>query len=438
MTTKYKDVEKRIINQIETGVFYDGERLTSCRELAENLDINKITVNKAYSELERKHYVYSIPRGGFYVIGKKGATKVVTDTVDFSAVKPEGKLIPFRAFTHAMNNAIDLHKVKLFNENDPKGLLSLRKTLTERLASDGIYTKTENLLITHGSQQDIDLVLQLLFKETKKKLLIESPTYSLAIKRAQSLGVSIETIERSKEGLCLDTLETLLKTGEIKCFYIIPRYHNPTGYSLNEQQKKSIAKLCDKYGVWILEDDYLGDLGKTGEGLSIHYYDTSQQVIYLRSFSKTFMPGIRIGAMCCPEPLMRDLVALKKNIDLGTSILPQSALDIFIQSGMYDKHIQKIRVAYKRKLERSKKLLESTDTGDLIYSVPATGIFIWLEHVNEQELSQKIKKLEDQGIKMKTSESFYINGKGRNQIRLCISSVPEEKIYTIALILKIL
>lgn len=436
MKTKFEAVQAYIIKKIEAGTFADGERLPSCRQLSIELGINKITINKAYSALEEKHYVYSVPRGGFYVINRSDEVRVTSELIDFTLVKPEEKLIPFRAFTHAMNNAIELHKVKLFNENNPQGLLSLRETLSKRFALDGIYASPENMVITHGSQQGLDLAFQLLCKG--KKLLIESPSYSLAINRAKSLGLEIESIDRTKDGISIQALENIFRSGDVACFYIVPRYHNPTAYSLSETQKKEIAALCNQYDVWIIEDDYLGDLGKAGEGLPIHYYDTNQRVVYLRSFSKTFMPGIRIGALLCPDDLIERFINLKKNIDLGTSVLTQSALDIFIQSGMYDQHIKKIRKSYQRKLSSARRLLESYKDKDFTYFVPETGIFIWLESEAFGNGVIKIEALKKEGLSIKTSESFYLDNCGHNQVRLCISSVDETDIYELSRILKML
>lgn len=429
-------VQEFILKKISTGEYTSGMRLPSCRQLASELAVNKITVNKAYEALEIRHYLYSIPRGGYYVVEGKVDERERKAPIDFSLVRPEENLIPFRRFSHCMNNAIELYKERLFLENPPEGLLELRKILEERFKRDGVYGSAENILITHGGQQGIDLIFQVLFQVSDKKILLEVPTYSLAIKRAEQLNISIDVIERSEKGINLKTLESKFKTGEIGAFYCISRYHNPTGFSLPEEQKKKIAYLAGKYDVWIIEDDYLGDLGHSSDGRPIHYYDTENKVVYIRSFSKTFMPSIRIGALLCPDMLRHELIQLKRTVDLSTSALPQSSLALFFSSGLYDKHLKKIKKIYEKKLRTSSYLLTSLDTHNLKWYVPKSGIFIWLEWNGETNISKVIPLLAEMGIKIVSSHACYYGTKDHNTLRLCISSVKEENLLAIDKIIK--
>jgi len=436
--TKCEDVQENILKQIREGVHKEGERLPSCRKLASELKVNKITVNKAYESLEQQHYVYSIPRGGYYVVHELPKGKRQERVIDFSAVKPQDELIPFRAFTHAMNKAIDCYKETLFNDNSPMGMQSLREVLVDMFAEESVYCTADALMVTHGTQQGIDLVLQTLFLGQQGQLLIESPTYSLALKRAQQLNIDIVTIERSEKGLDIARLEQLFKSHDIKCFYIMPRYHNPTGYSLSEAQKRQIVTLCAKYKVLIIEDDYLGDLRDKQVGAPMHYYDTENTVIYLRSFSKTFMPSIRLGALVCSHELMPELVALKKTVDLGTAALSQSALEVFIRSGMYEKHKRKIKKIYDRKLERCRHICASLASGSVNWHVPTTGIFIWLEIPKTTDFVWVQSALRAENIIIKDSNSFYYKEQSDCFIRLCILSISEKELHALSTVLKVL
>ncbi len=436
--TKCEDIQEIILEGIREGIHKEGERLPSCRKLASQLKVNKITVNKAYECLEQQHYVYSIPRGGYYVVHDLPEGKTSERLIDFTAVKPQEELIPFRAFTHAMNKAIDIYKGTLFSDNSPMGMKSLREALVDMFAKESIYCTADGLMVTHGAQQGIDLVLQALFLGQQGQLLIESPTYSLALKRARQLNIDMVTIERSDQGLDIAFLEDLFKTHYIKCFYIMPRYHNPTGYSLSETQKRQIVTLCAKYKVFIIEDDYLGDLRDKQAGAPMHYYDTENTVIYLRSFSKTFMPSIRLGALVCPHVLMQELVAIKKTVDLSTAALSQSALEVFICSGMYEKHKRKIKKIYDEKLKRCRHICASLASDSVKWHVPTTGIFIWIELPEIIDFTGIQRALRDENIIVKDSSAFYYKEQSKHFLRLCILSVSEKELHALSTVLKAL
>lgn len=439
-------VKNYILGEIKEGRIKNGERLPSCREVASQLSINKITVNRAYHELEEEHRVYSIPRGGFYLINSVASIKVRPREVDFKNVKPDERLIPYREFTHVMNKAVEMYKNSLFEYETSGGLTSLRDTLRSEFEKDGVYIGSNNIIITHGAQQAISLVLQSIFKGKNVKLLVEVPTYNLLLKLAEYLGIEVVGIERYKDGFDFRNMEKILASGDVGAFYIIPRHHNPTGYNLAEKDKQRIADLANKYKVVIIEDDYLADLGSRKGSMPIHYYDKNKSTVYIRSFSKTFMPGIRMGAAVVPEPMYSDVLSFKQLSDLNTSKLPQEALNMFIKSGMYEKHIRKVRKLYEVKLRRANEIFKALYPEGLNYHVPEHGIFIWLElpgHIKGLEVE---KKLREHGILVKGAEEFLpgdfkesrSKGKGYNFLRLCISGVSEEQLDTLADVISVI
>ncbi len=441
---KADTVRAFIFKEIKVGRIKTGQRLPSCRELSARLGVNKITVNKAYHQLERENVVYSIPRGGFYLLDEYNDMAAKDgEKVDFSSVKPDEGLIPYREFTHVMNRAIDLHQRSIFNYEAVGGLASLRETLKNEFMKDGVYTNTEQIVITHGAQQAINLVLQAIFRGNKGRLLVEVPTYSLALRLADHLGIEVVGIERKKAGYDYRELEKLLASGEILAFYVIPRHHNPTGFTLVEGDKQRLAELSVKYNVTIIEDDYLADLGSKRSVLPIHYYDTSKNTVYIRSFSKTFMPGIRMGAAVLPKGMVETVLDLKHTNDLNTSKLPQAALDLFIKSGMYEKHIKKIKNLYEAKLKLAAEIMKSLDTEELFYHVPKHGIFIWLklpEDINAIELETE---LAGRGILIKVASEFFPVGyreeyKANSYVRLCVLGVKKENIKALASIISVI
>ena len=440
MKTNKTDVVKSfILEEIEAGRIKSGQRLPSCRVVASHLSINKITVNRAYNELEKEHMVFSIPRGGFYLIDFKEGQKQKVLEVDFRTVKPDDKLIPYREFAHVMNRAVDMYKRSLFGYESTGGLASLKETLKGEFQKDGVYTSASRIIITHGAQQAISLVLQSMFKSNKGKLLVEAPTYSLVLRLANHLEIDVIGIERKQDGFDYKELERLFRSGDVSAFYVIPRHHNPTGYILAEKDKQKIAELANKYNILVIEDDYLADLGSRKGSMPIHYYDISKSTVYIRSFSKTFMPGIRMGAAVLPEGIIEDVVSLKHITDLNTSKLPQAALDLFIKSGMYEKHIKKVKKSYEAKLKKSSEIFKAFSLKDIDCHIPQYGIFIWIKLPKDLDAAEVEKELENQGILVKAASEFFPSKwlkedtkNSYNFLRLCISGVAQENIAVLA------
>lgn len=436
---KTQIVKKYILKEVKEGRIKNGTRLPSCRKVASQLSINKITVNKAYNELEKEHKVFSIPRGGFYLVDFEEPSVVTHKEVDFCTVKPDDKLIPYREFTHVINRAVDEYKNSLFSYEPAAGLSTFRDTLMEMFEREGIYTTSDRIVVTHGAQQAINLVIQAVFQNSKGKLLVEVPTYDLVLKLAVYLRIEVVGIERKTDGYDYNEMERIFKKGDIAAFYVIPRHHNPTGYTLSENNKKKISELSCKYNVLVIEDDYLADLGDRKGSMPIHYYDINDCTVYIRSFSKAFMPGLRMGAVVLPKDMLEVVTSLKYLSDLNTSRLTQAALDMFIKSGMYEKHIKKVKKSYEVKLRKAKEIIKDLSLEELVWHVPEHGIFIWLKLPEYVELAALQKKLEDQGILVKTARGFFLeeecNKKCANYLRLCISGVSEENIGSIASII---
>ncbi|MEL7648095.1 MAG: PLP-dependent aminotransferase family protein [Sedimentibacter sp.] len=446
--SKKQLVMDHILMEIENGKILQGQRLPSCRKLAADLGINKITVNKAYEELEESHLVYSIPCGGFYLIRRHTEPFTSNAIVDFKTVRLEENLIPYREFNHVINTSVDRHHEDLFNYECSSGYLPLRRELKKMFENDGIYAQTEQILVTSGAQQAISLVFQAIFRNCSRKLLVEVPTYGLVLELADRLGIPMVGIPRSKDGYDLRQLGTIFKSGDVEAFYVVPRHQNPTGFTFDESTKRHVADLSQRYGIRIIEDDYLSDLGSKKNALPIHYYDTKKSTIYIRSFSKTFMPGIRIGAAVLPEDLANDIIQLKKLMDINTSQLPQAALQLFIQSGMYDKHNLNIRRSYERKLRIARRIMESLAPPRLYWHVPEHGIFLWLILPPGIAASVLEERLKQKGILINTAADCYLDAYCASEqgstasdipsraVRLCISGVSFDELDAIAVILR--
>lgn len=194
--------------------------------------------------------------------------------------------------------------------------------------------------------------------------MVEQPTYDIYLRFLETEGIPVYGIARTAAGIDMRELEQRFKSGEIKFFYTMSRYHNPIGTSYSAEERKVIARLAGKYDVYVLEDDYMADLGLERQFDPIFACDESSHVIYVKSFSKIIFPGLRVGAVVLPERLLKTFHAYKIYPD--TSLLSQAALEVYIKNGMYDRHKHKIGSLYESRMRALKESLERYNEPGLI------------------------------------------------------------------------
>jgi len=429
MKKKYELIIEYIERLAQRNELRQGERLPSIRSMTDKYKCNKSTVIRAYKELEMNHRIYSIPKSGYYLVERNTPNNNEYDSIDFSEVMPEPKLLPYKEFNHCINRAVELYKNNLFSYGGAQGLDSLRKTLERHFSEYQIFTSKKKIFITSGSQQALSILSKMSFPNGKKNILVEQPTYSLMHGLVEMNGDKLIGINRNYNGIDFDKLESIFMKEDIKFFYTIPRFHNPLGTSYLEKDKKRIVELAEKYDVYIVEDDYLIDIDTNKKRLPLFYYDISERVIYVKSFSKAFMPGIRIGAVVLHEGLKAEFLRLKRYYDLNTSVLAQGALEIFINSGMYKKHVKKAQLEYKRKMGFLGEFFRGLDTQGIEFYIPETGFFMWIKLPNSINVNMLAKRLEEKNIYISPAKKFFIgNTSVENSFRICISKLTKDKI----------
>jgi len=349
----FNDLEKLI----QIGEFKEGDKLPSIRSLSARYQCTKSTIIRALQELEKRHLIYSVLKSGYYVVKKTNENHARhSSVIDFASSAPDPDIFPYLDFQHCINKAIDTYKNDLFIYGTPKGLPSLIRIVQRQLTNYQVFTNEENIIITSGVQQALSLLTSIPFPNKKKTILIEQPSYHLLIEYLETHGIPVIGIERSAEGINLIELEYIFKTEDIKFFYTMPRFQNPLGTSYSKKEKEAIVRLAKKYDVFIVEDDYLADLERDAKADPMYSYDDSAHVIYLKSYSKVIFPGLRVGVAVIPDCLTESFLTYKKLQDIDSSMISQAALEIYIKSGMFERHKQKIRASY---YERSKRLAAS-------------------------------------------------------------------------------
>ncbi|MBP2033600.1 DNA-binding transcriptional MocR family regulator [Clostridium algifaecis] len=427
---KYEKIIKYIKKEISEGSLTYKKRLPSIRTVSQQFNCSIGTILKAYDKLEKDNIIYSSPKSGYYLLEDFHNINSSKNTIfDFSSGVPDIETFPYKDLQHCLNKSIKLHKETLFTYSDPRGLNSLRNVLKDHLHQYQIFTHEDNIVITSSSQQALNILSIMPFPNSKSNILIEQPTYYGMIKYLELNKTPALGIERGFNGINLNELENMFKYGNIKFFYTIPRFHNPTGYSYNKQEKMAIIKLAKKYNVYIIEDDITADLDLDKKNDPMFTYDTSGKVIYLKSYSKILMPGLRVAVLILPEILMKTFLDYKKWTDMNSPVLSQGALEIYLKSGMFDIHRRKISKLYSNRMTCLENTLSSLKQPKIKWNVPRSGYFACIYVDNKLRYDKIISTLSNQNIQLLDTRTCFLKEyRTDNYFRISISKTNEEKI----------
>ncbi|MGW8442599.1 aminotransferase-like domain-containing protein [Paenibacillus sp. S33] len=428
---KYVSILLDIELKIREGQYKSGYKLPSVREASELYRCSKSTILRAYAELEKKHAIYSIPQSGYYVVENLGDLhhSHMQDSVDFASASPDLNVFPYLDFQHCLNQAIDTYKYHLFTYGDSQGLETLRHTLVSHLADTQVFAKMDRIIVTSGVQQALEILAKMPFPNGKEKVLVEQPSYDIYLRFLEEENIPVSTIVRTAEGMDFHELENQFKNESIKFFYTMSRYHNPLGVSYNTEERKAIAALAAKYDVYIVEDDYMADLGADHLFDPIYAYDQTDHVIYLKSFSKIIFPGLRLGVAVLPEALLKTFNTYKRYVD--TSILSQAALDIYIKNGMYERHKHTICNLYSERVRALNKAVERyNQAGYVQTSAVTSGVYMQFKLPRTVNLGRLVQCLSARNIQVVAGKGFYLSGYREQEkfLRISISRAHLDQI----------
>ena len=330
--SKYEQVVHYLKEEIESGKLQTGSRLPSIRKLSQDFHCSKDTVQRALLELRYEKYIYSKPQSGYYVLEQQSSHEDLLISVN------DEHVAAYDDFRLCVNESLIGRENYLYNYYEhQEGLEELRKSVHSLLFDQAIYSKPDQLVMTTGTQQALFILSQIDFPGQAQEILVEQPTYHRMNQLLLAQNITYQTIERRVDGIDLNELEKQFKSGKIKFFYTIPRFHYPLGHSYSEEEKRAILDLAAKYQIYIVEDDYLGDLGpKLGQ--TFHYLDQNDLVIYIKSFSTSIFPALRITALILPNDIKDDFVAYKNILDYDNNLIMQKALSLYIDSQLFEKN----------------------------------------------------------------------------------------------------
>jgi 2-aminoadipate transaminase len=359
------------------------------------------------------------------------------DVISFAGGLPAPDVFPVKEFQEACQKVLSEHGPQALQYSTTEGYRPLREMIARHTARYGITVGPENILITSGSQQALDLIGKV-FINPGDRILVENPTYLGALQAWNAYQAEYVTVPLDDEGMQTEKLEAALRAGP-KFLYVLPNFHNPAGVTLSLERRKRLIELADHYGVPIIEDDPYGQLRYEGDHLpSLVVLDNEFQghngapysgnVIYLSTFSKTLAPGLRLGWIIAPEEVIRKLVQAKQGADLHTSTFTQMVAYEVARGGFLDRHVRFIRNVYRERRDAMLNALERYFPEGVRWTRPAGGLFLWVilpEHLNTTEL---LAEAIAERVAFVPGAPFHPDGSGQNTMRLNFSYMPPEKI----------
>ncbi len=453
----YLQLYEILREMIESGRLLRDTRLPSVREFTRVLGINQVTVVTAFRQLEGNGLVYAKSGSGTYVAGiiqrlptkienavlqdelypqsdstfiQNGQIVINKNTINFASATPTPDLFPVDNFKIVLNEVLDRDKGNAFSYHESQGFQPLRESITGLLAKGRLNFSVEDINVISGAQQGIDIIAKALIQQGDC-IITESPTYTGAVAVFKSRNAQLADVAMQPGGPDLNLLEYTIKKYKPKFMYTIPSFQNPTGCSYTNDKRRALLALAEKYGFFIMEDDYVSDLDfDQNNYFPLKALDTNGRVILIKSFSKLFMPGLRLGFMVVPSQLSQDLLAAKHTADISTSGLVQRAFDLYIRKGYWKSHFEFMYRIYSTRYEKITKALDTFLPRGCSFIKPGGGLNVWITLPLGFPVNSLLHMAAANDIAFAPGTIFHTGNTpdAANNIRLSFAAVQTDKI----------
>ncbi|HHW02741.1 MAG TPA: PLP-dependent aminotransferase family protein [Thermoanaerobacterales bacterium] len=353
--------------------------------------------------------------------------------ISLAGGNPSPDTFPVKELRNCFLEVLEKDWKRILQYSPTEGNSDLIEIIKQYSRNQGIDCENENILVTTGSQQGMDLVCKVLLNPGDE-VIVELPSYPGSIHTLRSYQAKLTGVPVDDEGIDIGILEEILqerqKTGKMpKFIYIIPTFQNPSGVTLTEDRRKSILKLAELYGITIVEDDPYNELRYDGENIKpIKAMDCNENVIYMSSFSKTFCPGVRVAWVIGQKDLVRKMVIGKQGVDLHTSSLNQAIVAEYCRNNFMESHIKNILLYYKEKRDIMLESLEMHFKNLATWTRPQGGFFIWVSLKKNVDTGELFSKAVEKGVVYVPGSSFCVDGSNKNSMRLSFATVSNENI----------
>ena len=444
----YQQLGDAICRMAEEGYLKPNEKLPPIRKLAEALGVNNVTVVNAYKYLESKKIVYSAIGSGTYLaeLHVKDRPLVSVDVlqrqmqmrlngqegngeiINFAKGSAPAALFPVDAFKELFNQVLERDRGNAFGNEHIQGYGPLREALCDYAAGFGIAATSDRIQVISGAQQGIDIIAKAVLSPGDV-VLVESPTYYGAAGAFLSRGAQLVEAPLQEDGLDIARLTALIKAYRPKILYTMPYFQTPTCINTSMEKKRKILELAYQYDFYVMEEDNQSDFNfSETEIVPLKALDYKNKVIYIKSFSRILMPGLRLGFMILPKAALTQVLSAKYTTDIETSGFMQKAFHLFLNSREWDIHMAKMRRMYRERYDAMSKAVRRYLQKGFDYKIPGGGLHFWLALNEEQGANQFCNQLAQRGVVVYPGSFFMLDGRDIPNIRLSFANVEEDRI----------
>lgn len=349
--------------------------------------------------------------------------------ISFAGGLPAPDFFPIREFGEACKHVLRTQGEEALQYGPTEGYPPLKKFIAEMLSKYGILVETDNIIMTNGSQQALDLIGKL-FIDPGDCMITSAPTYLGALQAWESYEARFCPISIDDEGMMIDDLPAILKSGhDHKLVYVLPNFHNPAGTTMPLERRERLVEIAREYDIVIIEDDPYGELRYEGEYITPIFRLAPERTIYLSTFSKTLAPGIRLAYVVAPKPIIARFVQAKQGADLHTGTFIQMVVNDICQRGFLRQHVRKLREVYSQRRDMMIDAIAEHWPQECTYTRPKGGLFLWAQTPEGIKTRELIDKALEMDVAFVPGFAFYPGGLGGDQaMRLNFSYANEELI----------
>jgi len=465
----YVQLRDQLRALVHSGELRNGDRIPASRELASQLGVHRTTVANAYAELEAEGLIEGhVGRGTFICAaavkqfsppprsngngpgarweslfaderGDESLSRLMPDVpagaLAFTCARPSEEFFPIEEFRRCASAVLRREGRRVLQLGPSDGYDTLRRGLIDWFREEGQSVRPEQLLITDGGQQAIDLICKA-FLRAGDAVAIENPAYPGAISifagaRVRTLAVPVEAeaTRTGHLGLDLDALENVLLQNRVKFIFVTPDFHNPTGTAMPLSQRRRLLEMAARYQVPIMEDSIYARTRVRGSELpSLRSLDTHGNVMQIDSFSKISFPGLRVGWCIGAESAMQRLRLVKLANDLHTDQFSQATVAEFIARGYLKRHLARMKKVHRSRLEAMEEALEQHMPEGTTWARPEGGMTIWVTLPAGFDAGDLLIHTRERGIYFVPGRYFYLQNPQPNTLRLGFASVDEKGI----------
>ncbi|MFP4459932.1 MAG: PLP-dependent aminotransferase family protein [Candidatus Zixiibacteriota bacterium] len=350
------------------------------------------------------------------------------EVISFAGGLPAEDFFPVEDIKEAAIKAIKENGKKALQYGSTEGYPALREFLSEFMTNKGVKTESNEILITTGSQQGLDLCGKV-FLNDHDHVITSKPTYLGAIQAFNAYFPEYHTLASDEGGMIVDGLEDLVKEHKPKFIYLVPTFQNPDGRTLSKERRQRILDISIRYGVPVIEDDPYSLLTYTEPTPPPAMVTMAKEhVVYMSTFSKMVCPGFRLAWVVAPTQILDKFIKMKQGSDLHSSTLAQYILLEYLKTGKYKDHIENIKNVYGERMQVMKECIAKYFPPEVKTSHPTGGMFFWVELPKGMDTTKMFEKAVEKNVAYVPGSAFHPDGTGQNTMRLNFSKSDPDKI----------